>query len=188
MEYQTIMDALDMIWDEKPRLDIRACRDEAYNLLDSVLEDFSDYIWNALNQDLPDLLNDLEEEDFEVIVDGVADAIGFGVDLYLGSVLAAKGKLTATGQKMANIEKIFAAMERKELHISIIERFDLVPLILRDYSVDLVESLTEEIDGFAEFPWSQVDSLRQVLLAAATTSFIFTAIHLENLYSFTPDH
>lgn len=186
MNYQALMAAMDMIWDEKPRLDIRACRDEAYTLLDAVLEDFTDYIWIALNEDLGEMLDQMKEDDVEVVVDAVADAVGFGVDLYLAENLAAKGKLTATGGKKASTETVFAAMEQKELHVSIIERSDLTPIILRDYSIDLMESLSEEITSLGDFTWSLVNNLRQMLLSAATTSFVFTAIHLEDLYGVYP--
>ncbi len=182
MEYQRLMSALDMVWDEKPRLDVRACRDEAYSLLDRVLRDFTDYTWTALNEELTDMLDNLTEDDIEVIGDAVSESVSFGLDLYLGCVLASDGKLTSSGRKAAQTEKVFQALEQTELHTEIIERYDLVPVILRDYAGDILDSLAEEIEDLGLSPWNQVDSLRQLLLNAATTSFIFTAVHLGNLY------
>ncbi len=187
MEYQSLMSALDMIWDEKPRLDVRACRDEAYSLLEAVLRDFTDYTWIALSEELAEMLDDLTEDDLDIIGDAVSESVAFGLDLYLGCVLASEGRLTSSGRKAAQTKKVFQALEQSELQAKIFERYDLAPVILRDYSGDILASLAEEIEDLGLSPWNQVDSLRQLLLNAATTSFIFTAIHLGNLYQAKAD-
>ncbi len=188
MNYKELVNALDMIWEEKPRLDIRACRDQAYHLLDSVHNDFIDYAFVNLNEQISDLITEINDDDIDIIEDALeeaaSDAIFLGLDLYLGYILAAKGRLTATGHSPAKSEKIFKAIETKELQLEILERYDLVPLILQDYTADRLDFLVEEIPSLGKCAWSKVEGLRQTLLALSTTSFLITVIHMEDMYSF----
>jgi hypothetical protein len=186
MNYSDIMNALDMIWHEEPRLDILACRDQAYSLLNSVLNDFADYTWVTLNQQLEDLLDEFSEAETDAIEEAIDDSAGYGIDLYLGCVLGANGRLTASSYKAAETDNVLKAIEHEELQLQILERYELVPLILQDYSLNRLDDLLEQIPQLNVQNWTQIDGLRQGLMAVAITSFLIAAIHLENLYDFEP--
>ncbi len=186
MNYAEIMNALDMIWTEEPRLDIRACRDQAYDLLDSVLSDFADYTWITLNQQLDELIDELGQDEIDSIEDAIDDSAGYGIDLYLGCILVTNGRLTASSFKPARTEQVLKAIEHEELQLEIMERYDLIPLIFQDYSLNKLDDLLQQIPLLSQQPWSHIDGLRQGLMAVAMTSFLIAAIHLEDLYNFKP--
>lgn len=184
--YTEIINALEMIWSDQPRLDIRACRDEAFNLLDPVVENFLDFSWAALSEQLTDLFAEFNEEALDDIEATVVDAASYGLDLYLATILAENGRLTATGLKPARTEKLLKVIEQEELQSAILERYDLIPLIIQDYALDCLADLAEDVPDFSDQQWSQVNALRQGITAVATTTFLITAIHLENLYPLDP--
>ncbi|MDA8442207.1 MAG: hypothetical protein M0Z55_07510 [Peptococcaceae bacterium] len=182
MNYSEIIQALDMVWEDKPRLDILACREEAYNLLDPALQDLSEFTWNSLQEQLIDNVAELGDEDIADIEEAVTDSVGFGVDIYLSCILASTGRLVSTGHKSVQTDEVLKVIEKPELQVTIMERFELVPLILRDFAQERLEALIAQISGLAELPWELVDSLRQSILALATTTFLISAVHLENSY------
>lgn len=179
MTYQELMHALNMIWDEKPRLDIRASRDEAYNLLDPALQDLSEYTWACINEMLEEgVLSQVSEEQVDEFEEAINDAMSFGVDLYLACALASAGRLTATGRSQVDTEEVLKIVEDPELQLSILEKYELVPLLLRDFAFDRLDNLTEFVPDLLEVSWAEVNEVRQNLLALATTSFLVAAIHL----------
>lgn len=183
MEYKDLMDALDMVWAEKPRLDILACREQAYQLLNSVLQVLTDYTDVTLNEQISELSLDLEDRDFDIMEDALEDAahdsIFLGIDLYLGWSLATHGRLTAVCNSPAQPEVVFKGLESKELQLEILAKYDLIPLILQDYTLERLDQLVEDAPGLQDCAWAKIEGLRQTLLAVSTTSFLISVIHFD---------
>jgi hypothetical protein len=180
VKHNQLSDALDDLYKDQPRLDIRSGRDRMFEIIGSALEEYVDFIWEQI-EDNNTIIQELPHKISREINDKLFFAAGYGVDIYLAVRLAEDSKLHLPKLEKAQFDLLIEAIRDDIYEEQLSERHEIAYLITTVTS-NIITGLIDDFPAMGEGKWKDVEEIRLVLEMLIRTGVLFTMIHWENLY------
>lgn len=180
VKHNQLSEALDSLYEDQPRLDIRSGRDRMFEIMGPALEEYVDFIWEQVEENNT-VVQELPHKITREIYDKFFYAAGYGVDLYLAVRLAEDLKLHLPKLTKAKFDSLIQAIQDDDYEEELSEKHE-VSFLISTVTNNLLTGLTDEFPVIGEEPWNDVEEIRRVLEMVTRTGFLFAMIHWENLY------